>query len=164
MAVHHSPLFAVWTAPDTRLTHLRLPRIFCSARQHARQRHARQRKQSARHEMQRSGLGESMGLASWLSLPAVCAQHVAAAAAAHAVPQLWESRRDTRTCSVHHALLAPHLACRAEAEAAEAARAAAEAALRRRQSEKAMALPEEPAAGGLKLVCERSSAVPCCGL
>lgn len=36
---------------------------------------------------------------------------------------------------------------RAEAEAAEAARAAAEAALRRRQSEKAMALPEEPAAG-----------------
>lgn len=39
--------------------------------------------------------------------------------------------------------------CRAEAEAAEAARAAAEAALRRRQSEKAMALPEEPPAGAL---------------
>lgn len=45
-----------------------------------------------------------------------------------------------------------HPPCRAEAEAAEAARAAAEAALRRRQSEKAMALPEEPPAGGLKLV------------
>lgn len=130
-------------------------------RQRGRRRRARQRRRSGQLARQRSALGKA-----WLTSVADAGSlrfRCPAQCSYQSLRVMFPSHQQhSKLMSIQ---LAPHFNCRAEAEAAEAARAASEAALRRRQSEKALALPAEPPAGEAGGACWLWSGgrLPACG-